>query len=973
MNTIFKHRKVRYVLTRLFLAFQLFLLTQANADNAPAYYSPTLIENFDGNSLNTNLWDYRNLGVRCSAYNTKAAVSVSNNNLNITTYTSSGTNCTGMISTENSFLQTYGYFEATISCSMAQGVGSAFWLQSPTINNIIGNWSTGGVEIDVMENYYNTSDFSMHWDGYGVMENSQGPTFNYPLSPTQIHTLGFLWTHTGYRFYIDGQLKGSYIKGISHCPEYVILSSEMNNSVRFGTVSPTGYGILGSSSNQVTSFGYVHVYAPPQPIAVLLEDDFDDGPTGSPASFDTWSKLGSSSTASSITTGSDWELHCGQALQISTGSTTGAQASKIFSTGTLNPNQRLELTFNFHYTNPPANNSTGFQIALGNASGTNASGLVIQVPTGSSNSSARFLTQTSTNGHLGYGGQKTLLGGSSTQFCISGTTLHCAELDITCNSITNGNPNYSLFVQLDGTNYTCSLNNISPSAVSNLFNTIAIGNNTATENLNIDNIYLQIVPTSPPVGITGSATNIGYTQATLNGSVNPGGLGSTFSYQYGTSSTYDHITSSTAIGSGTLPVSCPMDINNLQPGTLYHYQIVTSNSSATTYGLDQTFTTLNLPPNATSGSATNISDNYAIVTGTVNPNGLTTTYFFNFGTDNNVYGSTTGTFSAGSDSNDHLTSGTLTGLSPSTTYHYQLVASSSAGTTFGLDQSITTNAQQPPLVVTGSHVGTTYNSSTIMGSVNPNGQTTTYFFQYGLTPTSFEYSTPPQSAGSGRSLLNYSVTLTELPSSTAYYYRIVAVNASGTSYGATWNSGTTIKPATSPTLATGTATSTKYNSSMLTGALNPNGLATNYWFEYGATTSYGSTTGTFSAGNGTKSTLFGAPITNLNPSTTYHFRIIGSNASGTIYGTDQILSTTAALNFSSITPAISTSGNDIIITIQSVLNYNYQLQRTQKLSAPTTWLNLAPPQAGSGSALLFTDPGIISGTGSFYYHIQISQ
>ena len=180
MNTIFKHRKVRYVLTRLFLAFQLFLLTQANADNAPAYYSPTLIENFDGNSLNTNLWDYRNLGVRCSAYNTKAAVSVSNNNLNITTYTSSGTNCTGMISTENSFLQTYGYFEATISCSMAQGVGSAFWLQSPTINNIIGNWSTGGVEIDVMENYYNTSDFSMHWDGYGVMENSQGPTFNYP-------------------------------------------------------------------------------------------------------------------------------------------------------------------------------------------------------------------------------------------------------------------------------------------------------------------------------------------------------------------------------------------------------------------------------------------------------------------------------------------------------------------------------------------------------------------------------------------------------------------------------------------------------------------------------------------------------------------------------------------------------------------------------------------------------------------------
>jgi hypothetical protein len=105
-------------------------------------------------------------------------------------------------------------------------------------------------------------------------------------------------------------------------------------------------------------------------------------------------------------------------------------------------------------------------------------------------------------------------------------------------------------------------------------------------------------------------------------------------------------------------------------------------------------------PIATTGPATAVSSVGATLNGTVNPNLNATSYFFDYGTTG-AYGSRvpSSPASIGSDGSDHLVSQTLTGLAPSTTYHYRVVAVDAMGfTTFGSDIGFTTSAAAAPAV-----------------------------------------------------------------------------------------------------------------------------------------------------------------------------------------------------------------------------------------------------------------------------------
>lgn len=96
-----------------------------------------------------------------------------------------------------------------------------------------------------------------------------------------------------------------------------------------------------------------------------------------------------------------------------------------------------------------------------------------------------------------------------------------------------------------------------------------------------------------------------------------------------------------------------------------------------------------------------------------------------------------------------------------------------------------------------------------------------------------------------------------------------------------------------PSATTGTATSIGSTGATLNGTVDPNKQSTTYNFQYGPTTSYGTTTpaGT-AAGNAAKSVS--ASITGLTPSTLYHFRLTATNASGQTIGQDMTFTTTAA-------------------------------------------------------------------------------
>jgi hypothetical protein len=142
---------------------------------------------------------------------------------------------------------------------------------------------------------------------------------------------------------------------------------------------------------------------------------------------------------------------------------------------------------------------------------------------------------------------------------------------------------------------------------------------------------------------------------------------------------------------------------------------VGSNSAGTAFGSDMTFTTSACPvtpPAVATGSATVITATGATLNGTVNPHGATTTAYFQWGTTAS-YGSSTAPQNVGSGTSASGVSAILTGLSPITTYHYRIVATNSAGTTYGSDMTFTTSSSGGGIVKKVSD-GTTY--STIQGA-----------------------------------------------------------------------------------------------------------------------------------------------------------------------------------------------------------------------------------------------------------------
>ncbi|HEY5197508.1 MAG TPA: hypothetical protein VIJ51_10835 [Solirubrobacteraceae bacterium] len=101
-------------------------------------------------------------------------------------------------------------------------------------------------------------------------------------------------------------------------------------------------------------------------------------------------------------------------------------------------------------------------------------------------------------------------------------------------------------------------------------------------------------------------------------------------------------------------------------------------------------------------------------------------------------------------------------------------------------------------------------------------------------------------------------------------------------------------PLTAPVVTTGTATTPTQTATTLSGTVNPVGQATTYQFDYGTTTSYGTSTTSTSAGAGIADVPVTANLTGLTPATTYHFRLEATNASGPTDGTDGTFTTAGA-------------------------------------------------------------------------------
>ncbi|HMI71449.1 MAG TPA: hypothetical protein VK510_15745 [Solirubrobacteraceae bacterium] len=118
--------------------------------------------------------------------------------------------------------------------------------------------------------------------------------------------------------------------------------------------------------------------------------------------------------------------------------------------------------------------------------------------------------------------------------------------------------------------------------------------------------------------------------------------------------------------------------------------------------------------------------------------------------------------------------------------------------------------------------------------------------------------------------------------------------------------GATSARASAPVVTTRVPTAIGPRSVVLQGTVNPKDKPTAYTFEYGTTTAYGALSPTASAGKGKTDVPVSYTLAGLLPSTTYHFRLVASNDSGTSRGAD-VAFTTAPDPIGPATPSAPTA------------------------------------------------------------------
>lgn len=242
-------------------------------------------DEFNGNTLNTGIWS-RATGARRDAVNTANAVSVGGGNLTLTTYTQGSTHYTGFVGSYAGFFATYGYYEARIRFQSTSGMWSAFWIQSPTIGNPLGNPGVAGTEIDIVEHrardvpgadLRNRASMNLHWDGYGQSHRTTGTTVNNPSgTPLQgnFHTYAVQWSPSGYQFFIDGTQVWSTTQAIARRSEFLYLTSEVQHNAWAGPIPGGGYGSLATSQTKMI-VDWVRVWQ--RPVADVANQATTDG------------------------------------------------------------------------------------------------------------------------------------------------------------------------------------------------------------------------------------------------------------------------------------------------------------------------------------------------------------------------------------------------------------------------------------------------------------------------------------------------------------------------------------------------------------------------------------------------------------------------------------------------------------------------------------------------------------------------
>ena len=308
---------------------------------------------------------------------------------------------------------------------------------------------------------------------------------------------------------------------------------------------------------------------------------------------------------------------------------------------------------------------------------------------------------------------------------------------------------------------------------------------------------------------------------------------------------------------------------------------------------------ITVPDVRLAGPATEIGPRSATLHGEINPEETSgASYYFEYGTTT-AYGFTSpappGT-SAGAGNTFVAASTELTGLQPGLTYHYRLVGTNNSGLTNASEDGTFKTANVAPEVLGAEARQITTDSVLFRGSVNPESLPTSYHFEYGETANYGQSLLEIGIGAGGEPVEALQASPTDLKPGTTYHFALVAKNTFGTTRSPD-HTFTTLPaatpPSTPPVVGTGPATILSPSEATISASVAAEGLPTTWVLELGAAAnSYETRVYGGVAGEQTTVTVSIA-FANLQPGTTYHYRVVATNAAGTSEGADATFSTPA--------------------------------------------------------------------------------
>jgi hypothetical protein len=290
---------------------------------------------------------------------------------------------------------------------------------------------------------------------------------------------------------------------------------------------------------------------------------------------------------------------------------------------------------------------------------------------------------------------------------------------------------------------------------------------------------------TPPTPLTAGASSITQTEANLGGTVNT--HGSTVKgcrFEYGATGSYgSSVACSSLPGPAMSPIAVSASVAGLAAGAEYHFSLVISyRGGGSASGGDGAFTTRGRPPTVSTEAPSAVSQSSVSLNAQVNPNGaaVSACQF--------EYGATTsyGAFlpcapAPGAGQSSVAVSAGLAGLSANGHLHFRVMAANQNGASYGGDRTVTL-PPPPPSSVTGAPSAMTGGSATLTATIDPHGAPlTSCEFEFNSAETLIPCAAIP---GPQEGPVTVSALVHGLRPGTTYRYRILAVNASGASYGA---------------------------------------------------------------------------------------------------------------------------------------------------------------------------------------------